>query len=74
MEVNAAEVFLSVKLAEFVLSGWKRLKDAFIEFFSMKEQVQDVQHISWEMNTDKHVLHTQIIHIYNLYQLDCNSG
>lgn len=65
MEVDAAEVFLS---------GWKRLKDAFIEFFSMKEQVQDVQHISSEMNTDKHVLHTQIIHIYNLYQLDCNSG
>ena len=62
MEVNAAEVFLSVKLAEFVLSGWKRLKDAFLEVFSMN--VQDVQHKSSEMNTYKHVLRTQIIHIY----------
>ena len=67
MEVNAAEVFLSVKLAEFVLSGWKRLKDAFLEVFSMneKEQVQDEQHKSSEMNTYKHALRTQIIHIYN---------
>ena len=62
MEVNAAEVFLSVKLAEFVLSGWKRLKDAFLEVFSMN--VQDVQRKSSEMNTYKHVLRTQIIHIY----------
>ncbi len=71
VEVNAAEVFL----CEFVPSGRKQVKDAFIEFFWMKqrEQVQDRQHKSLEMNTCKHILHTQIIHIYHAI-LDCNSG
>ena len=71
VEVNTAEVFLW----QFVPSGRKRVKDAFIEFFWMKEreQVQDRQHKSLEMHTCKHILHTQTIHIYHAI-LDCNSG
>ena len=61
MEVDAAEVFLS---------GWKRLKDAFIDFFSLneKEQVQDVH-----TNHQKRI-HTSMYYVIIIYQLDCNGG